>query len=173
MGALHHVRGVKEGWGWLPRATDSGQDVCGKLGLGDSVYGLLGASVSVPPGWNPRRGAPGGRSRRLLEASQALRAPWGRLHGAGPALGPTDGLPGCRDRRTPLPQALSAPGASPGHSPPNTHSPQAPRPPPGRTGTCPTAPSSAALLPTTGPAPGALGDRWRAVEVINSRAPRL
>jgi hypothetical protein len=73
-----------------------------------AVLGLMGA-----PGEG--RAAAGG----LPGAAGTL----GRLCGAGSALGPTDGVPGCRHRRAPLPQALSALGASPGHSPPNTHSP--------------------------------------------------
>lgn len=118
------VCGVKEGWGWLPRATASGQGVCGKLGLGDSVCGLLGASVSVPQGGDPRRGGPGGRSRRLLEASHALRAPWSRLRRCWPSSGAC-GRARLQGQRDALPQALSAPGAGPGHSLKHTQPAQA------------------------------------------------
>ena len=171
MGALHHVRGVK-GWGWLPRSTASGQEVCGKLGHGDGVCGLLGASVSAPPGWNPCRGAPGGE-----------QAAAGGLPGAAGTLGQaarrwlSSGPYGWHARLQgqtgpPAPGTLG-PGSQPRPQSSKHTQPAGPAAAPGRTGTFPTAPSSAALLPATGPAPRALGDRWRAVEVINSRAPPL
>ena len=86
------------------------------------MCGLPGASVSAPPGCNPCQGAPG-EGQAAAGGLPGAAGTLGRLCGAGSALGPTDGVPGCRHRRAPLPQALSALGASPGHSPPNTHSP--------------------------------------------------
>ena len=114
--------------------------------------------------WNPHQGVPGGRSR--LEASQALWVPWARPSSAGPAPGPTDGVTGCRDRRNPAPQALLARGASPGHSPPNTHSPQAPRPPPGTREPAPRPPRQQLSSLPLGRYPGLWvtgGVRWRSL----------
>lgn len=118
-----------------------------------------------------------GRGGQPLEVSQVLRAPWAGcaalaqlwgLRMACQAAG-TDGPPCPRHSRPREPAQATVLQTHTAHRPrsrPRAHGnlPTAP---------CPTAPSSAALLPTTGPAPRALGDRWRAVEVINSRAPPL
>ena len=118
-----------------------------------------------------------GRGGQPLEVSQVLRAPWAGcaalaqlwgLRMACQAAG-TDGPTCPRHSRPWEPAQATVLQTHTAHRPrsrPRAHGnlPTAP---------CPTAPSSAALLPATGPAPRALGDRWRAVEVINSRAPPL
>lgn len=115
--------------------------------------------------WREEQAAAGGLPRAAGTLGQAARC-W-----------PSSGAYGWRarlqgQRDTPAPGTLS-PGSQPRPQSSKHTQPAGPAAAPGCTGTCPTAPSSAALLPTTGLAPGALGDRWRAVEVINSRAPRL
>lgn len=127
-------------------------DAC-ELGLGDSVCGLLGASQGPsrvePKAEGPLEGGAGGCWRPPTRCGHpgagcaVLAQLWG-LRMACQAAG-TEGRPCPRH---------SAPGASPGHSPPNTHSPQAPWPPPGAQEPAPRPPRQLLSSPPLGRHPG-------------------